>query len=433
MIHTLLNHYCGIQINILPRLGQVHYELEWKEKSIIIKDQFFGQTYVDESYLSPDRVPEKVIPASAAGLDNILIIYGEDHLETTPGKIVCDADLFAGAFFMLTRWEESFGLYEDLHGRFPADKALVVRNGFILRPVVDEYVALLKKWLLSLGYFVPEDKSEYKVVPTCDVDIPYYWQSRPGWKLLGGRFLKHKSIAHLRQDYMLMKSMRRSELNDPYDTFEYLMLLTEKMGLKFLFHMIGGGESKFEGYYNIDAPHIIALMKEFQRRGHQIGLHPSYNAFNDPRKLDKERIAVEKHSGVHVKASRQHYLRFAVPATWKHLQNAYLKEDSTLGYAAEPGFRCGTCKPFPVFDIYQRKELPLVERPLLIMDVSLRFYKNLSIEESKAYCKTIIEQVKKHNGELVFLWHNSTLSEMDGWQGWNEVLESLIGHLDSAQ
>ena len=167
-------------------------------------------------------------------------------------------------------------------------------------------------------------------------------------------------------------------------------------------------------------------MKTFISRGHELGLHPSYNSFNDPKKIDSERRVVEKHSETNLTASRQHYLRFAIPETWRHLYNAYLREDSTLGYAAEPGFRCGTCKPFPVFDIHQQKELPLLERPLLIMDVSLKMYKQFTIEESVAYCLWIVDQVKKHNGELVFLWHNTSHSNLDGWNGWNIVLESLI-------
>ncbi len=428
-VNTLLHHYCGLEIEIVPRKGQIHYELSWEDKSIVIKDQFFGKTFVGESYLSPDRIPAKIISASAQGFENILIIYGEDKLEITQDKLISDADLFASSFFMLTRWEESVGLHEDLHGRFPAKEALIVKEGFILRPVVDEYAMLIKQWMRLLGYPLPDDASGFKIVPTCDVDIPYYWRSRPGWKILAGRFWKHRSIYSLKQDFALMKSMKKDEQKDPFDTFDYMMSLAEQKGKQILFHMIGGGESKFEGYYNIDDPHILSLMKEFIRRGHQIGLHPSYNEFNDPKKLDKERIAVEKHSGVHVKNSRQHYLRFAVPTTWSHLHNAYIKTDSTLGYAAEPGFRCGTSKPFPVFDVHQRKELPLIERPLLIMDVSLRFYKNFSIEESKEYCKTISEQVKKHNGELVFLWHNSSFSELDGWEGWEGVFEYLMDPL----
>jgi hypothetical protein len=424
-VNTLLNHYAGYPVNIVPRAGQLHYELSWEDKRVIIRDQFFGKTYVGESYLRYNRIPVKIVSTTTEGLDNILMFYGEEQIEISTSKIDSAVDLFAGAFFMLTRWEESFGTYEDKHGRFPADKSLVVREGYILRPVVDEYVALLKKWITALGYPEPASRHEFKVVPTCDIDIPFYWRSRPGWRLLAGRFIKHKSFRQLRQDYELMRSMKKGNQKDPYDTFDYLMTLAESKGLTFLFHMLAGGETVFEGYYDIRDPRIITLMNEIRNRGHQIGLHPSYNSFNDPLKIDKERRDVEKYSGIHVKASRQHYLRFAVPETWRHLHRAYIKEDSTLGYAAEPGFRCGTSRPFPVFDIHQQKELPLIERPLLIMDVSLKLYKQFSIEESKAYCKTIVDQVKKHNGELVILWHNSSLSELDGWDAWNEVLEFL--------
>ena len=223
-----------------------------------------------------------------------------------------------------------------------------------------------------------------------------------------------------------MREVKKGEEKDPYNTFNYLMTLAEDKGTKFIFHMIGGGETSFEGFYDVSDRRIIELMNQFNQRGHDIGIHPSYNAFNDPVKIDKERIRVEKFSGVSIKTSRQHYLRFSVPDTWRHLHKAFIKTDSTLGYAAEPGFRCGTCKPFPVFDIHQRKELPLTKRPLLIMDVSLKMYKQFSIEESKSYCQKIVDEVKKHDGELIILWHNSSLSEQDGWYGWNEVLEFLM-------
>lgn len=425
-INTLLHHYAGIEIEIRARKGQIDYELSWGDKSIIIKDLFFGKTFVGETYIAQDRVPEKIIETTDPLFEQILCIYGHDKIEVTTNKIVSDVDIFAGAFFMLTRWEESFGIDEDIHGRFPAENALVVKNGFILRPIVDEYVAVLKKWTSHLGYNVPNDPSTFKVTPTCDVDIPYYWQSRPTLRLLAGRMWRHKSFKQLREDWATMKEMKSGAKQDPYDTFDYLMTTAEKRHLKFTFHILAGGESKFEGYYDIAQPHIKKLISNLIKRGHDVGLHPSYNAFNDAKKLNGERMRLEKQTRHTISISRQHYLRFAVPETWQHLANAYIKEDSTMGYASEPGFRCGTSKPFPVFDIRQRKQLKLIERPLLIMDVSLRFYKGFTIQQSIFYCSQIIQQVKKHNGELMFLWHNSSLSELDEWTGWNEVLEFLI-------
>ncbi|MDQ3015235.1 MAG: polysaccharide deacetylase family protein [Bacteroidota bacterium] len=426
IIRTLLNHYCGIDTEIVPRKGQLHYTLTWPNKSIEIRDDFFGHTFVGESYLSVDRIPQKVFQTTMAPFESIIGFFGEEIIETTSDKIVSGIDLFAGAFFMLTRWEESLGQHEDLHGRFPAERALIVNEGHILRPVVDEYVSLLRSWLNQLGYPVPHDRSKYKVVPTCDVDIPYYWSRSHVWKVLLTGLLKHKSLKKLKEEKQTISNTGSGKEKDPYDTFDDMMSLAEKNNLRFRFHMIGGGETKFERFYTISDPRIISLMTSFIARGHEIGLHPSYNAFHNLRMIEQERANVTEYSGQKIFTSRQHYLRFTVPDTWQLLSTAFIKEDSTLGYAAEPGFRCGTSKPFPVFDIHQQKELPIIERPLLIMDVSLRMYKGFSVEESIRYCRQIIDQVKKHNGELVFLWHNSSLSDLEGWTGWQRVLNYIM-------
>ncbi|MGB4850166.1 MAG: polysaccharide deacetylase family protein [Saprospiraceae bacterium] len=424
IVRTLLQHYCGAEIEIIPKKNGREYELVWGDKSIIVQDHFFGNISKGETYLQSKYIPEKIIPTQSLGLDHILLLYGDEHLEITRDKIVCHVDLFAGAFFMLTRWEEAVIKDKDSHGRFPADKALVVKSGQILRPVVDEYTTLLRYWLLTLGYPLKGDTSEYKVVPTCDVDKPYYWKGKPGWKVLAGGF--RRNPFQFLKDMKQSKAVKRGQQKDPYDQFDYMMTLAERSDNRFEFNMIGGGRTRYEGHYDIGDEQIKTLMQEMSNRVHRIGAHPSYASFKDASMIKKEIEAISKSSGLVISSSRQHYLRFEVPDTWRCLSEAGIKTDSTLGFAAEPGFRCGTSKPFSVFDIHERKELPLIERPLLIMDVSFRMYKKYTIEQSIDLSQKIIEQVKKHNGELVILWHNSSLSEIDGWAGWDRVLEYLL-------
>ncbi len=426
-IRTLLTHYCGIPVDIVVGHNSSQYELKWEDKSIVIADHFFGKIPEGQSYIHESHIPKTIVEASSIGFQNIPILFGKEQLEITRDHIVCHVDIFAGVFFMLTRWEESLGKRKDLHDRFPAAEALVVKNeGYILRPIVDEYSFLLRTWLLAIGYSLPEISSTFKTVLSCDVDIPFYWRSKPLWKNLGGRLLKHWNILNTLKDYKSFRAVKTSADKDPYDTYDYLMDLAEKGESKMQFNFIGGGKTKYEGYYKIDEPHIKALIDHIISRGHHIGVHPSYDSYKDELLIRQEKEAVASSAGISVVRSRQHYLRFAVPETWQKLSASGIIEDSTLGYAAEPGFRCGTCKPFPVFDIHQREQLPLTERPLLIMDVSFRMYKKLSIKESIKLAEQIKEQVKKHNGELVVLWHNSSLSEVDGWTDWNAVLEKVV-------
>jgi hypothetical protein len=98
--------------------------------------------------------------------------------------------------------------------------------------------------------------------------------------------------------------------------------------------------------------------------------------------------------------------------------------DSSLGYPESPGFRCGVCYSFSVFDIIKRKTLALMERPLLLMDVSLKQYLSLSPREAIEKTRTIFEQVDNHQGDFVFLWHNSSF-ERD-WKEYEVVFEHIL-------
>lgn len=425
-VKALLGQFCGVEVRIEIDPAQQDYILRWTDRSIVIKDHFFGKCSDGESYATIAHLPTAVRSTTAPGLEGIVAIYGEEKFEASADRIVCHLDLFAGVFFMLTRWEESLEGPRDQHQRFPASASAMVKAGFILRPVVDEYAALMRNWLQSLGYALPEDKSTYTVVPSCDVDMPLFWQSKPLWKSLGGRWLQHHRLAQTWKDYKEYKAVKHGHQQDPFDTYSYLMDLAEKSGIRFTFNFIGGGQTQYEGTYKITDPFITDLMRRIQTRGHSIGLHPSYASSENPSLIATEKKAVEQSAGMTLTTSRQHYLRFKVPDTWRYLDEAGIREDSTMGYAAEPGFRCGTSKAFPVFDIHNRHPLSLRERPLLIMDVSLRMYKQFDMEKSISLCQAIQEQVKKHKGDLGLLWHNSSLSKIDGWKGWNRVLESLM-------
>jgi len=426
VVETLLHHYLGIEIEIVPRSGQINYELAWEGKSIVIKDQFFGKTVVGQSYIAADRIPEKITETTNAAFQQALLIYGDEEFERSGDKIISGLDLFAGAFFMLTRWEECVGSAVDLHARFPAQDALVVKSGCILRPIVDEYVAVLLSWLIELGYAVPPQKNKFRIVPTCDVDMPFYWLRKPIWKVLASEWKKEKKFSSFNSTLKKIKAVSNKTDADPYDQFDYMMSLAEKNGHRFTFNMLVGGISQYEGYYDLKDPEIKVLMKSFRERGHHIGLHPSYNSFLDPKLMIEEKMMLTKALNMAINTSRQHYLRFAVPGTWRHLADIGLQEDSTMGYAAEPGFRCGTSRAYPVFDVGLRKTLSLLESPLLVMDVSLRNYKKLNPEGSIALCQQIMDQVKKHDGEFVFLWHNSNLSDVEGWGEWRAVFEYLV-------
>jgi len=142
--------------------------------------------------------------------------------------------------------------------------------------------------------------------------------------------------------------------------------------------------------------------------------------------LEKEKL--EKITENAIFGGRQHYLRWKTPDTWRILEKAGLKYDTTLSFADHEGFRCGICLPYKPFDVLENRVLDIWELPLTVMDGSLFNYQNLTPEEGFWRIKSIINTVKKYQGVFVLLWHNSSLDDLS-YPGWIKVYEKTIEYL----
>jgi len=107
---------------------------------------------------------------------------------------------------------------------------------------------------------------------------------------------------------------------------------------------------------------------------------------------------------------RQHYLRWDALITAKNWEAGKLSYDSTLAYADHVGFRCGVCYEFPLYDLVERRELTVVERPLIVMEGTLLdpvynaiTQKDVMLEE----IQSLVDKIKLFHGDFTLLWHNS--------------------------
>jgi hypothetical protein len=69
--------------------------------------------------------------------------------------------------------------------------------------------------------------------------------------------------------------------------------------------------------------------------------------------------------------NRQHYLRWSTPETASNLEKAGISYDTTLGFADQPGYRCGTCFEYPMYDLIEGRPLRLWQYPLILMECSV--------------------------------------------------------------
>jgi hypothetical protein len=239
-----------------------------------------------------------------------------------------------------------------------------------------------------------------RLMPSHDVDWP-----RPEAGALGSRLRAAAGDALRRRDPSL--AWRRVRGDNVNDTFDFLMDASERRGLRSAFYFMAGRTNpEWDGDYSLDDPWIAALLRRVDERGHEIGLHPSYETFRDPAALRAEHerlLAACEAAGVAQRpcGGRQHFLRWENPTTWRAWAEVGLEYDASLGFSDVVGFRCGTAREFPVFDLRARRRLDLSERPLVVMEQAL---------PDPAAVVPLAAACRRAGAPLSLLWHNSKLT-----------------------
>ena len=226
--------------------------------------------------------------------------------------------------------------------------------------------------------------------------------------------------------------VRRGRLDsDLANTFDFIMDTSERHGLQSAFYFLADCSPRStDATYSLDHPWVRTLVRRIGERGHEIGLHGSYDSPADPLRIRFEfqtlqRVAVEENIRQAAWGGRHHYLRWRNPITWRGWAAAGLDYDGTLAYADYAGFRCGVCYEYPVFDLLMRRTLRLRERPLIVMEVTL--LENMHLDWASA-CRRIVElnaTCKTFAGDFTLLWHNSTLISKNQRHWYNTTLASL--------
>ncbi len=398
-------------------------------KELLMVDKLFSTK--EDQWLQKSSLP--IQPLKKWDLNNvpftvpivsrqIPVIYGDDpsavdFFQKSDDKIYLGLDIFGSTFFMLTRYEEVVNLDRDEHGRFPATASLAYQEGFLNRPIVNEYLEIL--WQ-CLKWLCPELKRKercFQIYVSHDVDEPFLFSVGGLPRLIrrsGGDILKRLTpIKAMKNVLYWLKYLGA----DPYDTFDLIMDISEANSLNSAFYFITQHSAgRIDGVYSIDHPLIRKLMRKIYKRGHEIGLHASYDTYQDALQTKKEFTYLKQTCATEgieqpTWGGRQHFLRWEAPITFQNWEDSGLDYDSTLCYADHIGFRCGVCWDFTVFNLKTRKTLRLKERPLIVMDrtVLKSKYMNLTHEEAWQEINSLKERCMMFSGNFTILWHNHNL------------------------
>lgn len=386
---------------------------EWKNYKVVIVPSEFFDFHKSGTPLMPHLPLER--------LEDTPILFGTPSINRTKDLVVIKADLIASAFFLLSRYEELINKNRDQHGRFPASESILTKADILQRPIVDEYGAFLRQTLRETGVNVPEPKLEMSVTLTHDVDVPFV--HRNFISILGG--IKRGEFKDL------IKNVFCSLNKNTYYTFPWLLEQDAKIkdARKIYFFR----NPLFPEYYDrpyirIEDSDIWKLIIELKNNDVELGMHVSYASADHLELVQQEKDTIERMFGRHITANRNHYLRLKSNSQLDALVNAGIKEDFTIGFADSPGFRMGTCRPVHYINPETLEVKDLILHPLTMMDGSFSQYSKMDYTQAYETACKLIDQVKKHGGELVMLWHNS---EVRGDNYHKKLYKNLISYIEN--
>lgn len=365
------------------------------------------------------------------------VIFGETPPIARIGKdiIKLPVDIFGSAFFMLTRYEEVIKPERDEHSRFPAYASLAHQEGFLERPIIDEYLEILWVAMQRLWPQLQRKPRTRTLRVTCDVDSPYQLGFTKYGMLRGlaADLIKRHSLGLASSNLRTRWRARSGDFSgDPYlANIDWMMDVNEQAGNQVAFYFITGGNHPLDASYRMDETIIRKLLRRIHARGHEIGLHLSYNTYLCPEQARREadilRRTLEDEGITYAElGGRQHYLRWQTPLTARNWESAGMTYDSTISYADNSGFRCGTSREFTMYDVEQRRAMKLKQRPLVLMETTVVAahyqglgYSTMALEQMLR----LKERALSIGGEFTLLWHNCSFEEEAAQAIYEELIQ----------
>ncbi len=333
-------------------------------------------------------------------------------------------DLFAAAFFLLSRYEEYLPHEKDGFGRYAHTHSLAYKEDFLDIPLVNTW---LQKFRAELQHQFPGatfKQKTFRFLPTYDIDEAWSFKHKQWWRsagaalkdLLSGRFGRVKQ--------------RRRVLNnrepDPFDSYDWIDDLHRPYSLHpRYFFLLAGQTGKYDR--NI-LPTETAMQSLVNRHAekYETGIHPSWQSGDDPSLIRKEKELLEMITRRKVISSRQHFIRFRLPDTYRHLLEAGLQEDFSMGYGSINGFRASVASPFYWYDLEKEQVTSLLLHPFCFMEANSFFEQRATPEQALEEMRHYHREVKKVNGQLITIWHNTFLGMDPMYAGWKEVYARFV-------
>ena len=331
-------------------------------------------------------------------------------------------DIFSATFYLLSRYEEYLPHIQDKYGRYDHRQSLASINGFLRIPMVNKWLAFFAHYIKTRFTNFQVKKREFHFLPTYDVDVAFEWKHKG---FLRNAVQVFKLI--MRQDYKKISdgfAAIQGKIKDPSDNFQFFEQLHEDFYFQpAYFFLVSKNITKYDKNISPLVKEMKALIKQLSEKN-DIGIHPSYYSSQDEKLLKEEKFLLEEITGKTIKKSRQHYLRFNLPETYRQLINAGITHEFSMGYGTANGFRASYSGSFYWYDIQREERTALIVHPFCYMDSNTIFHQKLTAEKSFEELMYFFNTCKDAGGPFITVMHNHLPGDND--LKWRNVYEQFL-------
>ena len=363
------------------------------------------------------ELPEWAADLAPEGYKGLMVPLWHDGL----GAEWDHYDWWRAAHFMMTsEWERTYekknGTVHSYSFHYDPDDQIIFDHAWVNRMIL-----FLRRWWAVKNE--ADETRAFGAIPrpvvhlTHDVDAVY--KTLP---------IRAKQAAFWTYNKSPIRAMKFFFTPGDYWQFDTIMQMENTYGYTSTWNMYGGKggwlrspkEILFDPSYSVAHDRLKRQLCHMRETGHIIGLHQSFDAWQDEQVMHREKQAIEAALGAEVTSCRQHWLRFSFDKTWKAQAKAGLKTDMTLGFNDRPGFRNAAA----VDMIDRRSNMRIL--PMVLMDSQLYDYAGLDDQQREETMDHVLKELVETGGEASIIWHHRVFHPDYGWgEGYHRLLQKM--------
>jgi hypothetical protein len=325
-------------------------------------------------------------------------------------------DIFAAAFYLISRYEEYLPFEADTLGRFPHTASLANRESFLHRPLINEWLLQWKKLFPAFQL----EQTAFQFQPTYDVDIAYAYKGKPFWVQLVnmGRSLIRADWDAASTQWLVWKGKEQ----DPFDQKDWFSSLHHPQWQPLYFLLAAKQRSVLDK--QVDRNAQAAYLQDIDVN--QVGLHASSQAFHAADVCREEVQFLSAQLNRPIQKNRQHYVLVSLPKTYQELIDLGIDEDYSMGYSTSNGFRASYAQPFYWYDLSKECITRLKLFPFVCMDSTCIFHLQLSPVETLQEYHSYLQKVRQVQGFFAIVIHPHLCINAPFFEGYRQAYAKLL-------